>query len=94
MPFLYWWDVTPSMADRLAEYEIIEFACKDTGLRCKVPVSQLKGLLLPERQTSRSDGNWGVRVLQDREDELAFEPGTGSGGDWLFFPVVWTDQQI
>jgi len=92
-PFTYWWDISPSEAEKLGKYEAVEFACKDTRLRCKVPVPELRTFLLPERQTTRGDGHWGVKVLLNREDELAFEPGTGKGGKWLFLPVVWVDEQ-
>ena len=51
-PFLYWWDVSPGIADRLDDLEAIEFACKDTGERCIVPAGVLKMYLTPERQTS------------------------------------------
>jgi len=93
MPFTYWWDIAPNSAEKLDRYEAVVFACKDTGLRCTVPVPELKAFLLPERQTTRGDGHWGVKVLLDREDDLAFEPGTGKGREWLFLPVAWADEQ-
>lgn len=47
----------------------------------------MKLALAPEdRQTSRGEGNWGIKVLKDRPDEPAFEPA--GGGEWLFLPVV------
>jgi len=88
MPFAYWWDISPSLAAGLDEMEVLEFVKKDPRERCVVPVDVLRRYLLPERQTTRSGGNWGVKVLKDHEDELAFEPGAG-GGEWLFLPVVW-----
>ncbi len=46
-----------------------------------------------ERQTTRQNGNWGIRVLDGKvlkgEDLLAFEPGSKKKGEWLFLPVVW-----
>jgi hypothetical protein len=69
-------------------YEETEFIKRDTGERCSVPVPAIKGHLAVERQTSRNNGNWGIRVLRDREQELAFEPGKGDTR-WLFLLVVW-----
>jgi len=91
-PFTYWWDIAPPLPAGLAELEAIEFAKKDTRQRCIVPSEALTGFLTPERRTSRSSGNWGVKVMKDRPDELAFEPGTG-GGKWKFLPVVWLDEE-
>ena len=87
--FLYWWDITPTLAKSLSRFEMIEFACKDTRQRCVVPVSLLKDYLTPDRQTSRGQNNWGIRVLKDHQDALAFEPGVGSGDKWALLPVVW-----
>jgi len=87
-PFLYWWDISPALAESLDEFEALEFVKKDAGERCTLSVQILKRFIIPERQTTRGKGHWGVKVLKDRPDELAFEPGTG-GGEWLFLPVVW-----
>jgi len=91
MAFLYWWDITPGNTRdllELAKFEAVQFVKKDTQQRCRVPVQALKGFLTPERQTTRSQGNWGIKVFREQEDNLAFEPGR-SGDDWLFLPVVW-----
>jgi len=87
-PWVYWWDVSPSMAESLSDSDVIEFAKKDTGERCAVPVDQLRRYLDPGRRTSRGEGNWGIKVLREHPDELAFEPPTGQHG-WLFLPVEW-----
>ena len=86
--YLYWWDITPKRAESIDKYEIIEFVKKDTNESCKVQVSTLRKYLTKQRQTTRGEGNWGIRVIVDHPDELAFEPGA-KGGDWLFMPVVW-----
>lgn len=86
--FVYWWDISPKIAEHLDKYDAVEFIKKDTGESCSLPPAALKGFFITERQTSRGNGNWGIRVLRDHEDKLAFEPGTG-GGDWTFLPVVW-----
>ena len=91
MPFLYWWDIAPSLAAALDALEDVEFAKKDTRERCVVPVDALGGFLGSDRQTTRGQGNWGIKVLKDQPDELAFEPGTGSG-EWCFMPVVWISE--
>jgi len=86
--FLYWWDIAPGFVERIRDYEAIAFVKKDSQERCYVPIPALCGYLTEVRQTSRGQGNWGIRVLKDRENELAFEPGRSSD-DWLFLPVVW-----
>ena len=90
-PFTYWWDIAPPLAADLDKLEVVEFAKKDTKERCVVPVQALKGFLVPERQTTRGQGHWGIKVLKDRPDELAFEPPAGSR-KWLFLPVVWLQE--
>jgi hypothetical protein len=86
--FLYWWDISPSFLDKINDYEEVEFIKRDTRERCSVPIPAIKGYLTAERQTSRNNGNWGIRILRDRGGELAFEPGRGDTR-WLFLPIVW-----
>jgi len=86
--FLYWWDISPGFTDKMDKYEAIEFVKKDNDERCYIPIPVLKGYLTKERQTTRGNGNWGIKVLKDKEDQLAFEPGS-KNGNWLFLPVVW-----
>lgn len=90
--FLYWWDIAPGLVAEFADLEAVEFAKKDTNERCVVSIDVLKPLLTPERQTTRKAESWGVKVLEDQPDELAFEPGAGSDGKWLFLPVVWLEE--
>ncbi len=59
--------------------------------RCCVPTVALKGDLTGERKTSRGQGNWRIKVLKDREGDLAFEPGT-KNDKRLFLPVVWLNE--
>jgi len=95
--FAYWWDITPTLKESLDNYELVEFVKKDTGARCIFPPAALKDFLVPGRQTSRGEGHWGIKVLKGRENELAFEPGTKDrrestkDGKWLFYRVVWID---
>lgn len=86
--YLYWWDITPSGATKLTRYDQIKFILKDTGAYCSLPPAAIAGFLTQDRQTSRHEGNWGIKVMRSRENELAFEPGV-KGKDWLFLPVVW-----
>ncbi len=86
--FLYWWDLSPGFLDKMERYEEVQFVKKDGSEYCCVPIPALKGYLTAARRTSRCQGNWGIRVLKDREWELAFEPGRGDN-TWLFLPVVW-----
>lgn len=90
--FLYWWDIAPNFVERMDAIDTVEFVKKDSGERCCVPTRALQGFLTPERHTSRGQGNWGLKILKDHEDELAFEPGT-AGGNWMFLPVVWIDER-
>ena len=87
-PFVYWWDISPRLVQALEQYEAVEFVKKDSRERCCLPVEALKPFLTPGRQTTRGDGNWGIKVLCDRESELALEPGNRQG-EWLFVPVIW-----
>jgi len=92
MPFLYWWDIAPNLAEKLDQYEAVDFLCKDTGSYCRIAVPELKKFLTSERQTSRGEGNWGIRVMINREDELAFDPGVGSGDRPQFLSVTWLNE--
>jgi hypothetical protein len=93
MPFLYWWDISPSLANSLDRFDMVEFLKKDSGERCVVPPVALKGFLTSDRQTARKARSWGVKVLEDHQDELAFEPGAGGKGKYLFLPVIWINEQ-
>ena len=91
---LYWWDITPNLADSLRHYTDIQFVQKDTGQACTVPPMSIKAFLTPDRQTSRGSGNWGIHVLADAESQLALEPGE-DGGNWLMLPLTlaWLDPE-
>jgi len=91
--FAYWWDIAPPLSKSLDNLEAVEFAKKDTGERCSVPIEVLKKFLTPDRQTTRSRGNWGIKVLVDRPDELAFEP-RGQRDQWLFLQVTWLNAEV
>ena len=86
--FFYWWDISPGFLNKMDKYQAVEFVQKDTGQRCTVPIHALKGYLTKERQTSRGRGNWGIKILKNRQDELAFEPGIADNR-WLYLPVTW-----
>jgi hypothetical protein len=88
--FTYWWDIAPNLAQKLDQYEVVEFLCSDTQLRCRVPVEDLKPFLTEDRQSARNARSWGIRVKENHEDELAFEPGPGGKTKWLYLPVNWT----
>jgi hypothetical protein len=91
--FLYWWDITPNMGEKIEQYDMIEFIQKDSGYACQIPVAAIKGFLTEGRKTSRGTGNWGIRVLREKPNELAFEPGDSKDGKWFFLPVVWIDER-
>jgi hypothetical protein len=86
--FTYWWDIPPSFSETVETCEGIRFLKKDSNESCLLLIEALIPLLTKERQTSRNQGNWGVRVLANRPNELAFEPPTGSK-DWKFLKVEW-----
>jgi len=90
--FIYWWDISLGFLEKIDRYEAVEFVRSDTGERCHAPTPALKGFLTQERRTSRGQGNWGIKVLRDREGELAFEPGSRKD-KWLFLPVVWLNDE-
>jgi hypothetical protein len=90
--FLYWWDISPGFLETIGRYEVVEFVKKDTREKCSLPVEALKGFLTEERQTTRGSGNWGIRILAERGNELAFEPGRKED-KYLFLPVVWLDEE-
>lgn len=75
---LYWWDITDNESFKCIKERngIIVFQEKDTKVKHIYHYQDLVDLFTPERKTSRNHGNnWGVRVLKDRPDKLAFEPG-------------------
>lgn len=86
--FLYWWDISPFLREKLEEFEDVEFVKSDNGEICLVSTKILAAQLTPERQTSRKAKSWGVKVLKKRPDEIALEPATGSK-EWIFLPVTW-----
>jgi hypothetical protein len=89
--FTYWWDISPGFLDKIDKYEAVEFVKKDSGERCYVPTAALKGYLTEQRKTTRGNGNWGIKVLKDKDSELAFEPA-GQSDKWLFLPVIWLNE--
>jgi len=86
--YLYWWDIPPSNLDRLDDGDSIEFRKKDKNEGCLVPFNELKPFLRKDRQTTRHEGNWGIRVLETKPDCLAFEP-PNKDREWLFLAVKW-----
>ena len=80
--YRYWWDISPAVLEGLRNYEKIGFKKVD-GDTWFVSASKLREFLIPQRQTTRGHGNWGVFVLDGHPDELAFEPGQRRK-DWLF----------
>jgi hypothetical protein len=91
-PFAYWWDIAPNSARNLENYEAVEFVKSDTGEGCLISIGELMPFLKADRQTSRGAGNWGIKILKKRPNELAFEPKFRQG-EWLFHSVVWECHQ-
>ncbi len=90
--FLYWWDISSLLAEDLKRYDAIEFLKKDSGESCVIPTATLKEFFIKRRQTSRGKGNYGIKVLKNQPNELAFEPGV-LDRKWLFLPVVWMGKE-
>lgn len=86
--FLYWWDFTPNFVKQSKLYRGVELTKRDTGEFYSISTDTLWMFLTEDRRTSRSGGNWGVKVLCERPNELAFEPPTGSK-EWLFLKILW-----
>jgi len=86
--FLYWWDITPNDAASFKQDDVIDFVKKDSGEFCSVPAEALRRHLTPGRRTSRGAGNWGIRILPERADAIAFEAGK-SDKEPIFLPVTW-----
>jgi hypothetical protein len=78
--FLYWWDITPNKREQLGDYRAVIFIEKDEEGRDDkehiVNSKYLKRLLTKKYQTTRGDGNWGIRILSD--GKLYVEPGKKS----------------
>jgi len=96
--FDYWWDITPELAESLPPHTIIEFIKKDTQEKdthesCFFPFQILKPYLTEERQTSRGAGNWGIKVLPDKPNELAIEESGKKPNKWKSIPVKWESRE-
>ena len=86
--FMYWWDFSPTFAERSKRYKIVRLVREDTKEFYPLSTDTLSIFLTQDRRTSRGKGNWGVKVFRDRPNELAFEPGKGNS-DWLFLKIHW-----
>ena len=88
--WLYWWDISPSLQARLGQVSAVEFLQKDTGAACLIEVASLLELLTTIRQTTRGQGNWGIRVLSNKPNQLAIE-SPGPQSTWPTLPATWLD---
>ena len=86
--FFYWWDVSPNHPQKRKGEEGIRFLKRDSNDFCEVSFQELKPYLIKARRSSRSQRTWGVKVLKDRPNELAFKPPSGSE-DWKYLKVEW-----
>ena len=86
----YWWDITPGTVARIEKDGRVIFEKKDCEEQCVVESQRLLPLFTQQRQTGRKAHPWGIRVLVDRPNELAIEPGFGGRGDWDCIPVDWS----
>jgi len=85
--FLYWWDIGPGLFSRLHDIAAIEFVKKDTRERCMIDAKVLLEVLTPENQTTRGQGNWGIRVLKNRDG--LFIESSQSRSEWRALPAIW-----
>ncbi len=87
--FLYWWDITPKLAESLSPHTIIEFIKSDCAESCFVPFQELKSYLSKKRQTSRGEGNWGIKVLPRHPNELSVEEPRINQEKWIRISIKW-----
>jgi hypothetical protein len=90
--FTFWWDFAPNFVKDSKRYASVKFVKKSTGASCTVSVKTLMRFFTDNRRTSRGGGNWGVKVLKDDPNMLAFEPPKGSK-EWLFLKVAWEEME-
>lgn len=86
--WIYWWDISPGLRDRLSTLGAIEFIKKDTREKCLVEAKVLHEVLTAQNQTSRGQGNWGIRVLASRPNDLAIE-SPANAEKWPIIPATW-----
>lgn len=84
--YLYWWDIWETRKESLKEVGEIHFVEKDTGRGFAVVADDLLPLLAEERRTTRmrskTGGNWGIRVLASKPDQLVIETPGVSPEQW------------
>lgn len=76
--YLYWWDIWPMRKRKLALTGEIHLLKRDTDGAAVVSGETLLPFLTDERLTTR--GKWGIKILSDRPNQLAIEPG--KSGTW------------
>ena len=86
--YSFWWDFSPGFTKEADPPDNIKFIKEPTGESCIISTHTLLSYFTEERKTSRGKGNWGVKVLNDKPDMLAFEPPKGSK-EWLFLKIRW-----
>ena len=84
--YLYWWDIWPARKRKLALTGKIHLLKRDTDETAIVRAETLLPFLTDERLTTR--GKWGIKILSDRSNQLAIEPG--KSGTWVFLPIKWS----
>lgn len=90
--WVYWWDVSPTLHARLGDLGMIELVRKDDGARALVDAGVLRTALTPARQTSRGQGNWGLRIFPEEEEILRVEsPGPRAG--WPGIALTWLTEE-
>lgn len=88
-PFSYWWDITPKTIKSISEEAVFEFIKKDTKEYCQIPFARLRKLLTESRRTSRGNGNWGIRVLPSKQNEIVIEEPGKNLLDCETIQVIW-----
>lgn len=86
--YRFWWDFQPAFVDNADQYDEVQFVKKSTGEVCTVLIDDLLEFFTDDRKTFRGAGNWGVKILVDEPNKLAFEPPAGSK-DWRFLDIRW-----
>lgn len=87
--FLYWWDITPKLIKSLSSDTVVEFIKKECKESCFIPFHFIRNFLTENRQTSRGNGNWGLKVLPKKPDWIAIEEPNKKSSKWITIPVIW-----
>jgi hypothetical protein len=85
--YVYWWDIWQKRKETLETAGEIHFLERDSGEGFAVKAEDLLPLLTEKRRTSRMRGNWGIRVLAVKPNNLVIEEPRVERDKWLIIPA-------